>query len=142
MHDIGFDFHMQDWFDFSVPKTKVNKQLIEDYLQITEKEDYEKLNYRIVYIGELPVLKKLKKKPLLIFYTKNSIIKIRDEESVIQWVYELIQDLKKNASKIKLIDLSAGFEEKTERPFSLFLQSSNWQKLRETGLLLIKPKHF
>ncbi|MEN8123033.1 MAG: radical SAM protein, partial [Bacteroidota bacterium] len=138
MHDIGFDFHLQEWFDFPIPETTVNMQLIENYLQLLEKADDEKLNHRIVYIGELPVLKKLKKKSQLTFYTKNDTIKIRDEESVIQWLYLLVQDLKENSSIIKLTDLTEDFEDKTKYPFSLFLQSSNWQKLSEAGLLLIK----
>ncbi|RLD68302.1 MAG: radical SAM protein [Bacteroidetes bacterium] len=138
MHDIGFDFQMQEWFDFNIQETTVDMQLIESYLQIAEKTDSEKLNYKVVYIGELPVLKKLKKKSQLTFHTKNEIIKIRDEETIIQWLFQLIKSLKENTSKIKLIDLSADFEEKTERPFILFLQSSTWKKLRETGLLLTK----
>ena len=138
MHDIGFDFNMREWFDFPIQKTTVDMQLIENYLQIAEKADDEKLNHTIVYIGELPVLKKLKKKSQLTFYTKNKTIKIRDEESVIQWINQLIKNLKDTPGKTKLLDLSENFEEITERPFSLFLQSSNWQKLRETSLLLIK----
>ncbi len=138
MHDIGFDFQMQEWFDFTIQETTVGKQLIENYLQIAEKPDTEKLNYRVVYIGELPVLKKLKKKSQLTFHTKNEIIKIRDEESVIQWINQTIKGLKVNANKTKLIDLSAEFEQKTERPFRLFVQSSTWKKLRDAGLLIIR----
>ena len=129
---------MQEWFDFPVQETTVDMQLIENYLQITEKVDAEKLNYRIVFINELPILKKQKKKSQLSFHIKNNMITIRDEGSVIQWIYQLIKNLKNDDSKIRLTDLLADFEEKTERPFGLFLQSSNWQKLREVGLLLIR----
>jgi len=138
MHDIGFDFHLQEWFDFPIPETTVDMQLIENYLLIPEKADDEKLNHRIVYIGELPDLKKLKKKSQLTFYTKNNTIKIRDEESVIYFFYKTISNLKEKTTTLKLSDLSEGFENKTERPFSLFLQSSNWQKAREAGLLIIR----
>ncbi len=120
MHDIGLDFYMQEWFDFQITETIVDRQLIENYLLVAEKADAEKLNYRVIYIGELPILKKLKKKSQLTFYKKNIIIKIRDEEHVIEWLYQLIQNLKSLTLENKLVELSKDFEEKTERPFNLF----------------------
>ncbi|OQY04473.1 MAG: hypothetical protein B6I20_03015 [Bacteroidetes bacterium 4572_117] len=138
MHDIGFDFDMQEWFDFTIPETTVDTQLVETYLQIEEKSDTEKLNHKLAYVGELPILKKQKRKSQLTFYTKTNTIKIRDEEFVVQWIYKLLERLKGNVLVIKLSDLSESFEEKTDRPFNLFLQSSNWQKLRGVGLLLVK----
>jgi len=138
MHDIGFDFSMQEWFDFPVKETTVDESLIENYLQIPEKQDTEKLQHRLVYIGELPIMEKQKKKATLSFYSNYETIKIRDTEAVTQWIYQLILDLKGKPSLNKLVDLSESFESKTDMPFSLFLQSSNWQKLRDTGLLLVK----
>jgi hypothetical protein len=137
MHDIGFDFSMQEWFDFPVPETTVDESLIENYLQIPAKQDNEKLQHRLVYIGEFPVMEKNKKKAMLSFYSNYETIKIRDTEAVIRWIYQLILDLKTKPTAIKLIDLSESFESKTDMPFSLFMQSSNWQKLRNAGLLII-----
>ena len=136
MHDIGFDFAMQEWFDFPISGTTVDEFLIENYLQTTEKQDDEKLQYRLVYIGELPVMKKLKNKSSLTFYSNFETIKIRDTEPLIQWIYQLLEKFKTQSQKLG--SLLQDFKSKTDMPFKLFLQSSNWQKLREAGLLLVK----
>ncbi len=137
MHDVGFDFHLQEWFHFTVPETTVDESLIENYLNLPDKPDFERLNYRMFFIGNMPALTKHKRKVQLNFPAKHSLIKIKDEIPVIEAVYELIKSLK-NFNSIKLIDFSKEFEKNTGYPFMLFAQTGNWFKLKEAGLIIIK----
>jgi organic radical activating enzyme len=137
MHDVGFDFHLQEWFDFPVPETQIDELLIENYLNLPDKQDSEKLNYQLYYIGNKAELRKSKQKLQLIFHTKNELIKIKDDEQVVKEIYQLLNTLD-NYKSIKLIDFSKRFEENTDFPFMLFSQTNNWYKLKDAGLVLIK----
>ncbi|MCF6240704.1 MAG: radical SAM protein [Bacteroidales bacterium] len=137
MNDIGFDFHLQEWFDFPVPETSVDEYLIDNYLDLPDKPDYEKLNYRLYYIGNDFIVKNNKRKMQLVFHTKNTIIKIKDTTEVINSISKLLINLS-DFKSIKLLDFSRDFEKQTGFSFMIFLQTDSWQKLKDAGLVLIK----
>jgi hypothetical protein len=80
---------------------------------------------------------KNKRKPQLVFHTKNKTIKIKDEEKIIEEIYRLA-DMLSNYQSIKLVDFSKEFEKITGFSFMLFSQSDNWDKFKKAGLILIK----
>ncbi|HXA03134.1 MAG TPA: radical SAM protein, partial [Cytophagaceae bacterium] len=61
MHGIGFDFPLDKWFDFKVPRTKISPQLIQRILSLEEEKSV-KAGAKIVWLGNNPSVK---------FYTKN-----------------------------------------------------------------------
>ncbi len=136
MHDIAFDFHLQEWFDFPVPETGVDEFLIEKYLELPDKPDYEKLKHKLYFIGNPAEIIQNKKKLQLIFHTKDNIIKIKDKEEVIYSISELVQQLS-GLEKLHLSDFVESFESRTNIPFKIFSQTDNWHKLKKAGLVLI-----
>jgi len=137
MHEIAFDFHLQEWFDFPVPETTIDEFLIENYLDLPDKADYERLNHYLYFIGNQPELIKGKRKSQLIFHSRNQLIKIKDENQSIDIIYSLLRKLS-GFQSIKLIDFSKEFEQKTGYTFMLFSQTDTWFRLKEAGLVLVK----
>jgi len=137
MHDIGFDFHLQEWFDFQVPETDVDEFLIEKYLDLPDKPDYDKLKYKLYFIGNRAKLISNKRKSQLIFHTKQELIKVKDEDKIIHAVSELLEKLT-GFKYVYLSDFSENFENQTGISFKMFAQTDTWYKLKKAGLILIK----
>ena len=54
MHGIGFEFDLQLWFDFKVPKTTIPAMYIHSC--IAEQEEFKiRPNAKIVWLGSMPV---------------------------------------------------------------------------------------
>lgn len=137
MHDVGFDFHLQEWFDFQIPQTRVEEFLIEKYLDLPDKPDFEKLTHKLYFIGNKPKITKNKRKTTLIFHTKQELIKVKDETSVIYSISELFQKLLDDKN-ISLSDFKESFENQTGIGFKLFTQTNNWTRLKDAGLILLR----
>ena len=61
MHGICFDYELQDWFDFKIPKTKIPQDFIHNALQ--EEVGFNiKPNAKIVWLGGMPTIE---------FFTKS-----------------------------------------------------------------------
>jgi hypothetical protein len=55
MHGICFDYELQDWFEFKIPKTKISPNFIFDALQ--EDDDFNiKPTAKIVWLGGKPFI--------------------------------------------------------------------------------------
>ena len=55
MHGICFDYELQEWFDFKIPKTKIPPDFIANALE--EEENFNlKLTAKIIWLGGKPVV--------------------------------------------------------------------------------------
>lgn len=61
MHGLCFEYPLQDWFDFKIPKTKIRPDFITECL---EEQDHSliKPNAKIVWIGNQPIVEETKTK--------------------------------------------------------------------------------
>ena len=60
MHGICFDYPLQEWFDFKIPRTKVPKNYIENAL-LEDESFMLKPTAKVVWLGKKPLVEKAKK---------------------------------------------------------------------------------
>ncbi|MBW3519391.1 radical SAM protein [Flavobacterium sp. NKUCC04_CG] len=145
MHGVCFDWALQDWFDFKVPRTSmppdyIFKVLNQDVLPIY------KPNNKVVWLGTLPKLEfytKSKKgrtfeKATLRFYTKKDNLTLDTDKIIGEWFVQLVVKLNEKASKtITYQEMKADFEAFCQEDFEPFWYSKIARDLRSNGLLIL-----
>ena len=145
MHGICFDFPLQDWFDFKVPRTTVSPDLIQKAI---DEADFElpSPNAKVYWIGGSVSVRYFTKKKKnhtfemaeLTFFNKkeNLVIQLKQDEG--KWLVNQIPELSVNSNRsITYSELTKSFEDQTEGDFVLFWNSPAIKNLRENGLLVL-----
>ena len=146
MHGICFEFSLQEWFDFKIPKSSVDPDFIYNAIQI-ETGNVLKPNAKMVWLGNQPELAKaafLKKGKKTDFWpmiienkSETNEILLRLQEG--EWLTETISSLIPTTGKKEMS--FAEFEEKYASAglgdFDRFLGSKVWRSLLQYGLVLV-----
>jgi hypothetical protein len=145
MHGIGFDFTMDKWFDFKVPRTKIPADLIQKILN-HEDERSIKAGAKIVWLGNNASIKyhtkskKGKDIPMaeLTFTNKKNDFKLELKEETGKWLKEILTKLSVSKKKIYTItEVEQDFIEQNPGSFENFWNSDAVHELRENGLLVL-----
>lgn len=141
MHGICFDYDLQDWFDFKIPKTKIHHDYIYNCLQ---EEDFElKFGAKIVFIGNQPNISEFTKNKKgkifemlqLEFHSKLNVISIELEKEKGRWLLKILNEIHYSSeSKKTLQNVKSDFETQFE-DFELFWTSKPLLKLRKELVL-------
>lgn len=144
MHGICFDFELQDWFDFKIPKTKISEHFISDALQ--EDADFNvKANSKIVWIeGKPSVAYFVKSKKgsswemaTLTFHDNKESFSIQTSRKEGEWLVNMLDKVTVSTTKTHTFsELKDDFETHFEH-FELFWHSKPIQTLRDFGLLVL-----
>ena len=141
MHGVCFDYDLQEWFEFKIPKTKIAPDFIET--AVFETVDFTlKPNAKLFWIGNLPIVNfftKSKKGATwemtkLTFHFKTDTIEISLEKNQANWLLKSLNTLTNHPILLK--DLKLDYETQFE-DFELFWFSKPLVSLRNSGLLLI-----
>ncbi len=146
MHGICFDFPLQEWFDFKIPKPSVSPNFIFNAIQ-TELEPMPKPSTKLVWLGNMPELitvkyqkkGKLKEGSLLVFENKSKRVEIKTSVTEGSLLVSIFQKLVPEAGKKELTfaQLEEEFNQSGTVEFHGFLRSGIWQLLQEEGLVLV-----
>lgn len=144
MHGTCFDYPLQEWFDFRIPKTKISQDYIINCIE-TAIPVLSKASSKITWIGHLPVLgptKKSKKgkepKMQMSFHntTDSTTIQIENEKG--EWLHDILSQLTKGEmTTISFAQLQEKYEARGWHDFEFFWYSKPIHKLREIGLLIL-----
>jgi radical SAM superfamily enzyme YgiQ (UPF0313 family) len=144
MHGICFDYTLQDWFDFKIPKTKISEDFI--YIALTEEKDLSiKPNSKVVWIGAEPKLTDFVKTKKgnswkmteLKFHDKKETYSIQLNKEEGHWLIETLNKISVSNTKLyTLQEIKADFELNFEN-FELFWFSKPIETLRNYGMLII-----
>ena len=144
MHGICFEYDLQEWFDFKIPKTKVSPHFIADCLE-EENKLVLKPNAKVIWLGVAPIAEEFTKSKKgmcwamikLTFFEKSDLLSITVEKAHGQWLLKILPKLSLRESKVTtLSELKADFESQFD-DFELFWFSKPVQALRTSGLLLL-----
>lgn len=143
MHGICFEYELQEWFDFTIPKTTIPADYIYNCLQ-NEQSFTVKPNARIVWLGGQPqveVITKSKKGTSwkmmkLTFHKKTQSFDISVSEWEGAWLVSLLEKLTIGNEKWYYFNVKADFEQQGEN-FELFWYSKPMQVLKNIGLITL-----
>lgn len=144
MHGICLDFELQEWFDFKIPRTKIDANFIEDALSDENRFNI-KATAKVVWISAVPSITffdKTKKgrtfeMASLNFHTKKENISIQTNRAEGIWLQQALKNLAvENAKTYTFGELKESFEEHLEN-FELFWFSKPINTLRKHGLLVL-----
>ena len=144
MHGICFDYNLQEWFDFKIPKTKIAADYIVSCLEKDESIQT-KPSAKIVWMGGKPITEIVTKSKkgnhwqmmVLTFHGKKATLEIRLEKEIGDWLCKKLELL--NANNIQttsFAQLKDDFEISFEN-FELFWYSKPLKSLKNFGLLVI-----
>ena len=144
MHGICFDYALQDWFDFKIPKTKVPSDFIFNAIQdITDFNT--RPSTKIVWIGGKPlteIVTKSKKGKTwemmaLTFHDKSETIEIHLDKEKGTWLVNTIESITVfQEKKMTFSQLKENFEA-TFEDFELFWFSKPIEALKQKALLAL-----
>ncbi|WP_348824543.1 B12-binding domain-containing radical SAM protein [Flavobacterium aestuarii] len=144
MHGICFEYELQEWFDFKIPKTKISPDFIFDALQ--EESNFNiKPTAKIVWLGGKPSVDYFTKSKkgnswemlALTFHDKKESFTIQTSKAEGEWLDEMLQRLSVcNAKTYSFQEIKNDFEIQLEN-FELFWYSKPVNTLREFGLLVL-----
>lgn len=144
MHGIGFDFQLQEWFDFKIPKTKISPDYIENCILNAEYTPVKETS-RLVWLGGEPeksFSEKIKKGNLLKllnlnFHDKISEFSINIEEEKGEWLLSVLKKISVfNHSNYTFSQIKADYETQFS-DFEIFWYSKPMDVLRKNGLLVL-----
>ncbi len=145
MHGICFDFPLNEWFDFKVPKTTIPANLIELALLEPNKNIFNS-GKRIIWLGNNPKIsyftKNKKGKSIdmaeMVFNNRKAEFKIQTDKETAEWLMNILTKLSIYHENIMTINqLEEDFIENGLSNFQLFLYSKAMDILRENGLLIL-----
>ncbi len=144
MHGIGFDFPLQEWFDFKIPKTKIHPDFIANSLYDGNVGRI-KSSAKIVWIGGKPITTSFNtykkgvtyEKMKLTFHNATVTFDVLLDQDKGDWLLATLEKIAITESNSihSLSQLKTDFETHFE-DFELFWYSKSILKLRENGLLV------
>ena len=144
MHGACFDFPLQKWFDFPVPKTSVAPNVIQQALE--EPEPTGHANSKYIWIGHPPekeIIRKSKKGNQwevlsITFQHITGKFSISVEPDKGEWLIQLLEQLKPEQPKLlSLKDIKEAYEAAGFEYFELFWDNKPVNTLYKAGLLCI-----
>ncbi len=144
MHGICFDYPLQDWFDFKIPKTKIQPDFI--YNALHQGEDFKiKPTAKIIWLGGKPVIETFTKSKKgnswemmsLTFHHKKQTFAIQTNRGEGEWLVGTLEKTSIANAKITTFhELKSDFEIHFQ-DFELFWFSKPLMTLREFGWLVL-----
>ena len=142
MHGICFDYPLQEWFEFKVPRTKIASDYIQDVLH--EDENFTvKPTAKIVWLGGKPSTSYFMKSKkgsefemtAFTFHDKRESFTIQVPKRQGEWLKAFLE--KCNGQTTTYAQAKSNYEGMTRDDFELFWFSKPLATLREHGLLVL-----
>ncbi|MCF6140855.1 radical SAM protein [Flavobacterium sp. K77] len=144
MHGICFDYPLQDWFEFKIPKTKIHPDFI--FNALNDAEDFStKPTAKVVWLGGKPFAEAFTKSKKgrtwnmmsFTFHDKKESFSIQTSAQEGEWLQQLLERISVSQTKVYTFqEIKADFE-LTLEDFELFWFSKPIKTLRDYGLLVL-----
>ena len=144
MHGICFDYKLQDWFDFKIPRTTIAANFIDTALNSDENLGV-KPSAKIIWLGGKPRVETFAKSKkgntwqmmTLHFHHKRDTFSLQTNKAEGEWLAAVLDRISAtNEKTLTFNDLKADFETNLEH-FELFWYSKPIHTLRAFGLLVL-----
>ena len=144
MHGFCFDFALQEWFEFKIPKTTIPSDFVFNALE--NAEDFQvKPTAKIVWLGRKPSITTFTKSKKgntwemmgLTFHDKKTPVSIQTNAKEGEWLVAMLEKISVSHSKVYTWqEVKKDFESHFD-DFELFWYSKPISTLRDFGLLIL-----
>lgn len=136
MHETGFDFPLQEWFDFPIPATTIASDFIE--LALNDPAQYNiKSSTKLVWTGPQPTVKWQGNKAIFIFNNLINSTGIMLEKEQGKWLADWLKEVDAvTGSAMTYHEVEKNYTEKFTG-FLEFWYSEKMEEVREMGLLAL-----
>ncbi|MFY7912599.1 MAG: B12-binding domain-containing radical SAM protein [Emticicia sp.] len=144
MHGICFEYPLQEWFDFKIPRTKVPKNYIENALLEEDDNFMLKPTSKVVWLGKKPLVSytnttkkgQVFQATTLTFHDKKETFSIKLNQAQGNWLVEMLDKISvKNKKVYTFQEIKADYEAAGFEDFELFFYNKPVNVLRDYGLL-------
>jgi hypothetical protein len=144
MHGICFDYELQEWFEFKIPKTKISGDYIFNALEVSDDFNI-KPAAKIVWLGGKPSVEHFTKSKKgnswdmmsLTFHDKKESFTIQTNKIEGEWLVAILAKIAVvNTKVLTFQEIKADFEINLE-DFELFWHSKPINTLRGFGVLVL-----
>jgi hypothetical protein len=144
MHGICFDFPLQDWFDFKIPRTSIKKDFIHTCLSIDEHFNT-KPTAKVIWLGGKPTTTSYTKSKRgqtwellkMTFHDKKESFEINLDQEKGLWLVHTLEKLgAQQETHLTFEQLKTQFEQQFD-DFELFWYAKPINTLRDYGLLVL-----
>jgi hypothetical protein len=144
MHGICFEYPLQDWFDFKIPRTKIPEDYIYNVLQEDDSLNI-KPTAKLVWTGGKPVVSYFTKNKKghsfemaeLTFHDKKESYSIQVSKENGDWLAVFLENASVKNTVVTTFAQAKQSYESTQDDFELFWYSKPVNTLREYGLLVL-----
>ncbi len=144
MHDMCFDFNLQEWFDFKIPKSTISPDYIEQSLESREPQEI-KSNAKLIWIGISPIVNEFKKSKKgkeqsylqLTFNSVNDSLELALPKPEAEWLLNILASSTALSQPLKTMGSVKSDYEKQFPNFESFWFSDAILDLRYFGLLSV-----
>jgi hypothetical protein len=146
MHGICFEYDLQEWFDFKIPKTKIDSEFI---IKILDKDCFvprnDRASSKVIWTGGMPIIEHFTKSKKgnswemvkLTFHDKKETIVINLNKNEGEWLVTILEKISVYQSKVHtLSEIKNDFETHFE-DFELFWQSKPISTIKNHDLLIL-----
>ena len=144
MHGICFDYELQEWFEFKIPKTKIHPDFIA--IALEKEEDFNiRPTAKIVWLGGTPLVEHFTKSKKgnswqmisLTFHDKKESFTIQTAKNDGEWLLQMLDQTSVSKAKTySFQEIKSDYETDMEN-FEMFWYSKPVNTLREFGLLVV-----
>jgi radical SAM superfamily enzyme YgiQ (UPF0313 family) len=143
MHGLCFDYRLQDWFEFKVPKDKIEKTYIKNVL-LEKERDTLTSSSKIVWIGNTPEIKVSSDDQnnlvTVTVHENQKTTRFDVEKKQADWLVEILKlTSPQNSGSMTYKNLKEMYDEQNNRSYSFekYWESESLKKLRAAGLLVL-----
>lgn len=137
MHGMCFDFPLQEWFDFKIPRTTIAPNYIKKSLS-NYKEFEIKPTTKVVWIGGLPIATMKGSKTTLTFYSERSTEIIELENTAAKWLQNCLSSISiAQENKLNVQNISDSYHQSGLLHFDKFRENIMINHLQNIALLLL-----
>ncbi|MCX2574286.1 B12-binding domain-containing radical SAM protein [Pedobacter sandarakinus] len=144
MHGLCFDYELQDWFDFKIPRTKIAPNFIESALN-SDAHFSTKTTAKVIWLGGKPDIAYVTKSKkgntwemaTLTFHDKRKSFTIQTSKEEGIWLAKILDKVHISSEKVyTFAEIKVDFELGMQN-FELFWYAKPVNTLRQAGLLVL-----
>lgn len=137
MHGMCFDFPLQEWFDFKIPRTTLPAQYIKHQLSRYQERTIKDTD-KVVWLGAQPVLHQDRKSTVLQLHSGRETLKLLLEHQKAVWLAGVLSRSAVGNEAYPLYGaLAAEYEAEGNGSFERFWHSTELHELCRFGLLIL-----